>query len=126
MKVSNVECLPVHIFAICFIRIKDITMRLASTCPCTRTHPCRVRCGQMATCFRCRSWAGYTINMFEFEFFGQGHEHVRRVEGSRRAILPNYGLRYARARTGAMTGVCRCGSYRTSLKPNNRAAELAA
>jgi hypothetical protein len=48
---------------------------------------------------------GYTINMFEFEFFGQGHEHVRRVHRSRRAILSNYGLRYARARASAMIGL---------------------
>jgi len=36
-----------------------------------------------------------------------------------------YGLRYACARS-AMTGVCRYGSYRTSVKPNHRAADLAA
>jgi hypothetical protein len=27
------------------------------------------RCRQLAMCFRCRSWAGYTTNIFEFEFF---------------------------------------------------------
>jgi hypothetical protein len=56
------------IFVICFIRTRDTTMRFARTSLCTRTHPSRVRCGQPAAWFRCRSWAGYTINMFEFEF----------------------------------------------------------
>src|SRR5215472_7951055 len=37
------------------------------TCPCTRTHPCRGRCGQLAKSFGCQSWVGYTINMFKFE-----------------------------------------------------------
>ena len=44
------------------------TMRFARTCLCTRTPPCRGRSGQLAACLRCRPWAGYTINMFEFEF----------------------------------------------------------
>ena len=53
---------------ICFIRTRDTTMRFARTCRCTRTPPCRGRSGQLAACLRCRSWAGYTINMFESEF----------------------------------------------------------
>jgi hypothetical protein len=44
-------------------------------------HPCRVRRGQLATCFRCRSWAGYTIKMKQMEKmpFAKDHHMVKTV-----------------------------------------------
>jgi hypothetical protein len=79
-------CLANVTFTICYIRIRDITTRFALTCLCTRTRQCRVRCGQLAACSRCRSWAGYTINIFEFEFtIGTGVGMKRRVVGNKSA-----------------------------------------
>ena len=39
------------IFAICFIRIRDITTKFARTCLCTRTHLCRVGAGSRPRAF---------------------------------------------------------------------------
>ena len=61
-------CSANGIFAICSIRIKNTTTKLARTCPCTRTRRSRVPSRPSVACFRCQFWADYTTNMFESEF----------------------------------------------------------
>jgi hypothetical protein len=47
---------------------KDTTTRSERTDRCRRTRRFGVMCAEQGACVRRRSWAGYTINMFEFEF----------------------------------------------------------
>jgi hypothetical protein len=52
------------------------------TYPYKRMRRFRVRFGDLAACSPCRSWAGYTISMFEFEFptrAGNGQQPARLV-----------------------------------------------
>ena len=55
------------IFATFSNRTKNITTRSERTYRCRRTRRLGVMCAEQGACVRRRSWAGYTINMFEFE-----------------------------------------------------------
>jgi hypothetical protein len=56
------------IFATFSPRTKNTTTRSERTYRCRRTRRFGVMCAEQGACARRRSWAGYTINMFEFEF----------------------------------------------------------
>jgi hypothetical protein len=56
------------IFATFSHRTKNTTTRSERTYRCRRTRRFGVMCAEQGACVRRRSWAGYTINMFEFEF----------------------------------------------------------
>src|SRR5215472_16550745 len=56
------------IFATFSYRTENTTTRSERTDRCRRTRRFGVMCAQQGACVRRRSWAGYTINMFEFEF----------------------------------------------------------
>jgi hypothetical protein len=56
------------IFATFLHRTKHTIMRSERAYLCRRTHRFNVMCAEQGACVRRRSWAGYTINMFEFEF----------------------------------------------------------
>jgi hypothetical protein len=47
---------------------KNTTTRSERTYRCRTTRTFGVMCAEQGACVRRRSWAGYTINMFEFEF----------------------------------------------------------
>jgi hypothetical protein len=83
------------IFATFSHRTKNITTRSERTYRCRRTRRFGAMCAEQGACVRPRSWAGYTINMFEFEFptgTGANVPHVsdirpaRAASGSRPAI----------------------------------------
>jgi hypothetical protein len=50
------------------LRIRPIASRSERTYRCRRTRRFGVMCAEQGACVRRRSCAGYTINMFEFEF----------------------------------------------------------
>jgi hypothetical protein len=56
------------IFAEFSHRTKNPTTRSERTYRCRRTRRFGLMCAEQSACVRRRSWAGYTINMFEFEF----------------------------------------------------------
>jgi hypothetical protein len=56
------------IFATFSHRTKNTTTRLERTYRCRTTRRFGVMCAEQGACVSRRSWAGYTINMFEFEF----------------------------------------------------------
>jgi hypothetical protein len=56
------------IFATFSHRTKHTTTRSERTYRYRRTRRFGVMCAEQGACVRRRSWVGYTINMFEFEF----------------------------------------------------------
>jgi hypothetical protein len=56
------------IFATFLHRTKNTTTSSERTYRCRRTRRFGVMCAAPGACVRRRSWAGYTINLFEFEF----------------------------------------------------------
>jgi hypothetical protein len=65
---DHVVVLASAIFATFSHRTKNTTTRSERTYRCRRTRRFGVMCAEQGACVRRRSWAGYTINMFEFEF----------------------------------------------------------
>src|SRR5260370_19336707 len=71
-------CSANDISAICSIPIKNITMRPVRTCRCTRTRRSRVPFRPSVARWRCRFWAGCTINILECKFStGTGFEPMQ-------------------------------------------------
>src|SRR5215204_6766342 len=56
------------IYGMCSPLINATTMRRGRIYHLARTHQRRAKSTQSAGCFHCRSWVGYIINTFEFEF----------------------------------------------------------
>jgi len=86
-------CLANGISAICSIRIKNITTKLARTCHCTKTRRSRALSRPSVARWRCQFWADCTTNMFEFEF-------------PTRTTKPVYGLRPSQIKTDRSIAGC--------------------
>src|SRR5262249_53571314 len=100
----NVPTIPVKVVAdpgawtdqlsaLCSIRIKNITTRLARTCHCTKTRRSRALSRPSVARWRCQFWADCTTNMFEFEF-------------PTRTTKPVYGLRPSQIKTDRSISGC--------------------
>jgi hypothetical protein len=72
--------------------------RSERTCRCRRTRRFGVMCAEQGACVRRRSWPGYTIDMFEFEFpTGTpviSSSHLGHSQKSHGCFIPLRGLRH--------------------------------
>jgi hypothetical protein len=76
---------------------QNTTTRSERTYRCRRTRRFGVMCAAQGACVRRRPWAGYTINMFEFEFLtGTGHTSAGPVDGEDHRRPPEHRRRQKR------------------------------